>query len=401
VSAIPPTALAAEGLTARLSRPGVLAFAVLYGLEAMTYACLSTVIPLQTLALFGTAQNASLVYTAVGLSGLVGVFVVPRLVRRIRVRATYAVGAATLLAGAGLMATGAPAGQALGMTARTLGGSCLRVSLNVLTLGHVARRDFTRSEPLKLFFGALPWTLGPFLGVWLFETVGSWAAFGLSGACAVALGCYSWVVAGNDRRPLPAQTRAPVAGLAALRRYAAQPRLRLAWVIAFGRNAWWVMYFVYVPMFMMESGAGRMVGGILVSAASLGQLLTPAMGWLGRRYGLRRVLPTAFVTCGTLTLGAVVLADAPYSAAVALLLGAFAAPALDALGDIPFLRAVRSYERPEMAAVFNTHGAVAALVVPLAFGAILSRFDLSAVFAASGLSMFAFAVLCRYFPRRL
>ena len=401
MTAVPSTGLAAGGPFDRLLRPGAVAFAILYGLEAMTYATLSTVIPLQALRLFGGAQQASALYSAIGLIGLAGVFVVPRLVRRIRVRATYLVGAATVIAGAGLMATGVPVGQALGMAARTLGGSCLRVSLNLLTLGHIARRDFTRSEPLKLFFGALPWTLGPALGGWLFEHVGPPAAFGLSAACGLALAGYSWLIAGKDRRTMTAPPRPPVAGIAALRRYFAQPRLRLAWLIAFGRNAWWVMYFVYVPMFMVESGAGSMAAGLMVSAASLGQLLTPAMGWLGRRYGLRRVLPAAFVASGTLTLAAASLAGLPHLAGAALLAGAFAAPALDALGDIPFLRAVHPHERPEMSAVFNTYGAAAALVAPALFGAILARLDLGAVFVASGLSMVACAVLCRYIPRRL
>ena len=39
-------------------------------------------------------------------------------------------------------------------------------------------------------------------------------------------------------------------------RFWRQPRLRLAWILALGRSAWWTMFFIYAPIYCIESGLG-------------------------------------------------------------------------------------------------------------------------------------------------
>ncbi len=391
---------AQRSVSRRLGDPGALAFAVLYGLESMTFALLATVVPLQALHLFGNPRDVSFLYAGIGVWGIVSAVLVPLLIRRLRPRATYTLGGALAVLGVGLLGTVTQAGQVAGMMTRVFGASCLRVPLSLFTLGYIRRRDLTRSEPLKLFLGAVPWTVGPFLGVYLYETVAPSAAFGLSAAVALALTLYCRRLRLDDRRVAQAPAR-PLAGAAAVRRFMRQPRLRLAWLIAFGRNAWWGMFFIYVPIYMATVGEGELAAALAVSAGNAMQLATPAMGWLGRRYTIRRVLGGAFLSCGALTVLAGLLAHRPVAAAALLVAAALAAAALDALGDIPFLRAVHPYERPEMAGVFSTYGQVAALVPPAVFAAILSAFDLPAVFLVGGLSLLGFAALTRFLPRRM
>ena len=54
-----------------------------------------------------------------------------------------------------------------------------------------------------------------------------------------------------------------------MRRFAAQPRLRLAWAIAFARSAFWTTFFIYVPILMVEGGLGATAGGLAVAAGNL------------------------------------------------------------------------------------------------------------------------------------
>ena len=88
------------------------------------------------------------------------------------------------------------------------------------------------------------------------------------------------------RGPAPAR-REP---LAAIRRFAAQPRLRLAWAIAFARSAFWVTFFIYMPILMVEGGLSAAAGGLAVAAGNL-MLFNNffARGW-AMRHSLRRVL---------------------------------------------------------------------------------------------------------------
>src|SRR3546814_9940748 len=56
-----------------------------------------------------------------------------------------------------------------------------------------------------------------------------------------------------------------------------------------GRNVWWVVYFIYVPVYAVESGLGAEVGGAIVSMGTGFMFLAPITGRLVRRVGLRRV----------------------------------------------------------------------------------------------------------------
>ena len=160
------------------------------------------------------------------------------------------------------------------------------------------------------------------------------------------------------------------------------------------------MFFIYAPLYAVTSGLGEIIGGAIVSAG-VGTVLTVHFwGWIGRRYGLRRMM---FWSAMMTTLAMLVLTAAAGVAwlGVALWLVAAAAVApLDAAGNGPFLRAVRSRERPEMAGVYNTYRDVAQLMPPGIFSVVLRVFELPAVFATTALGMLGIAGLARYLPRR-
>ena len=75
--------------------------------------------------------------------------------------------------------------------------------------------------------------------------------------------------------------------------------------------------------------------------------------------------------------------------------------ALDALGNIPFLRAVRYYERSEMTSVFRTYIEVSQLVPALLYTAILFVAPLQAVFVILGAILLVTAWYAQFLPRSL
>ena len=64
-----------------------------------------------------------------------------------------------------------------------------------------------------------------------------------------------------------------------------------------------------------------------------------------------------------------------------------------------FLRAVHSYERPQMAGIYRTYIEMGDLLSSALYAALLSFFDIPAVFVAAGMIAFLGATLCRYLPR--
>jgi MFS family permease len=129
--------------------------------------------------------------------------------------------------------------------------------------------------------------------------------------------------------------------------------------------------------------------------------LTPLWGRIGARLGLRRTIIGAFCLAGTATFAAGLAGTLPLLAAVLLMTGALGGTCLDAVGNIPFLRAAHPYERPQMTTVFRTYMDFGDLVTSGAMAAVLTFFDLPAVFIVSGIFTFVLAALARHLPRSM
>jgi MFS family permease len=384
-----------------VGRPTALTFAVMFTLESLSRASMATVIPLQAYALLGQARDVSTLFFVVGIAGLTASFSIPLLIRRFRRRWVYTAGALALIAAAALFATSTLMGQVAGMLVRAYGVAALNITVQLYVMDNIKKRDFVKSEPLKMMLGAVAWTAAPSLGVLLYEEVGHGAPEIFSAVSAVAALAFFWFLRMQDNPAVRPATRPAPSPLANIARFVAQPRLRLAWIIPFGRSSWWSMFFVYPPLYMVTHGQGKLAGALLVSAGNALLVLTPIVGRFAARRGLRRPVIAAFVLLGITTILAAVGYGLPVVVAGFLLLGALGAIALDALGNIPFMRSVRAHERPEMTTVFRTYIDLSDLVPSGIFAALLSLpgTDLRAVFIASGIWMLVTAFIAMRLPR--
>ena len=84
-----------------------------------------------------------------------------------------------------------------------------------------------------------------------------------------------------------------------------------------------------------------------------------------------------------------------------LLVAALSMVTLDAVGNAPFLAAVRRSERSEMTPVYATYRDIAEIVPPGVFALLLMVFELPAVFVVGGLAMLFAGQLCRRMHPRL
>jgi hypothetical protein len=289
------------------------------------------------------------------------------------------------------------------MFLRILGANVLSITLNLYIMDFIPKQQFVRSESLRLTLSTLSWTIGPGLGVWLYVQFGTVAPYLWSGGWALALIAIFWSLrlTGNPAvRPGKLRPSNPIANI---RRFAAQPRMRLAWLIAFGRSCYWSTFFIYAPILMVATGQGKLSGGIIVSLGNALLMFAVWWGRLGSRVGVRFVAVLAFVGLALTAFAAAVAGEGhPWSAALLLLAGANFAVALDAVGSAPFLRAVHVYERPQMTAVYRTYLDMSELLPPLVYAIILGFTGLGGVFAAFGLFSAYCAVVCyRHLPRSM
>jgi MFS family permease len=377
-------------------------FAILYSLESLTRATVASVIPIQAYALLQSEQAISVLYTCVGIAGLVGTIAMPLAIERFARRWVYTAGAACLALGSLMMIADTLVAQAVGMFLRIIGAGALSITLNLYIMDHIRRQEFVRTESLKLAVSTFAWMAGPTLGVFLYQRYGLAVAHGTVAVFALALtACFWWFRLSDNKAIRPGRLK-PQSPLRNIGRFVAQPRLRVAWIIAFGRSCFWTTFFVYGPILMVAGGEGTLAGGMLISAGN-GLLFTALLwGWLGGRFGARRVMAAAFAAMTLSLLAAAATGqDWPLVTGLLLLVCAFFAIALDALGSSAFLRAVHPHERGQMTAVYRTYLDLSDLLPPLVYSIVLAFFGIGAVFG----SLAIFTAICglityRYLPRR-
>lgn len=383
--------------------PGIRVFALLYLLETFARASLATVVPIQAFDLIGSEQTVSFLYTGVALGAFAFSLVIPLLINALTRKWVYTLGALLLAGAAATLASGTVTGQVAGMLVRVMGTACLNVALSLYVLDHVRREDFVPYDSTRLTYATVGWTVAPYLGVWLYANAGIWAPFALSAGSALLLLAVFWYLRLSATPIISRGPSRPATPIAFVGRFVDQPRLRLAWLIAFGRSSFWSTFFVYGPILMVATGQGQEAGGLIVSLGNVMLVTTLWWGRLSARTGVRRLVAFAFATSALFLFAAgAVGSTAPLVTAAILLAATVFVVPLDAVGGVPFYRAVHRGERAEMAAVYRSYMDFGELLPPLAYGVLLTFFGLGVVFVAMGSILLVCAVLSwRYLPRRL
>lgn len=382
---------------------GAVAFASLFAIESFARALISTVVSVQAHDLLQSSQKVSVLFTCVSLAVLASALVLPLIFRHVPRRWIYTGGVAGLALGSLAFATHGLPGQVAGMYLRNVGAATLNISLALYILDHIRKADLVRSEPLRLVFSAASWTVGPFLGVWLYETHGPWAPQLLCILACCLLVMFFWYLRLNDHPIIRAARTKPQNPLANVGRFISQPRLRLAWVIAFGRSCFWTTFFVYGSLLMIEGNLGKEASGLLISLSQLGLISAYFAGRVAERVGVRKVISGAYaVGAVSVIIAGYAGTGAPVVAAVFLLIGAIANSVLDGVGGIPYLRSVRAFERAQMTGVYRSYVDLSDLLPSLIYSVVLLALPLGSVFCILGVWLAVVGFLAwRYLPRSM
>jgi MFS family permease len=401
-----PLPISAPGLFTRFSQRTPAAFIILFALNAACQALLLTIVPQQAYQLLGTAQLVTVVYVCASMVGLAACLLIPMVLARCSRRTLVTIAVATNVLSCVLLARGRANGIIAALLLQALAAATIEIVVNLYLLDTVARRGLNRFEPLRLLFAGSSYLVGPWLGVALHHRVAEGLTF-LVVALLSTIFLFQFLILtgahhdGEKLRPANPMTAPSRHPLRSVRRFAGQPRLVLAWLLAVGRSGWWVMYFVYTPIWVAQSGYGPEAGGLLVSAGQLPMLAVRAWAALGQRYGLRRLLALGYAGCGIATLAVGTMMGWPIVAMACICLAALFATMIDGAGNVPFLRAVRPLERSEMTAVFMTFRQVGSLAPTAVYFGVLMFAPLPFVYITSGLIALAMAGLSLKLSRGL
>lgn len=364
--------------------PGLRGFALLAALDASVRGILMSVLPLSMYHAYGDAQLIAALYLGIGICSLASGLMTPWLMRFIPRRWMYTIGTGLYLLAAATGIWGGNQMIALVILLSSTGTVSVTICFNAYVLDYVARVQLGKAETLRLFYSALAWSIGPFLGVTLH---GIWEPlpFIFSGVAAFALLVTFWVMRlGNGRLIMRARKPTPNP-LAFLMRFAQQPRLVTGWLFAVVRScAWWV-YVVYLPIFTIENGLGEKSAGLALSL-SFGLLFAvPLMLRFLERTSVKICIRLGFLFSGlAFILAAAAAAVIPMAGLATLFAATIFLVLLDVSGGLPFLLAVKPSERTEMSAVYSSFRDVSNIVSPAAAWLVLLVAPVPFVFAAMG-----------------
>ena len=379
------------------------AFALLFLIESVARSCVSTVLPLHAYDLLKSKETVSWLYTLVSLAALGLSFFIPMLIRTFSRRWTYTFGIlALILSGAGI-ALDSIAGQVVGMLFRTFGAAMLNITLNLYIMDYIRKTDLVKSEPLRYTISTFAWSIGPLAGVWLYKEYGSWAPGLLMIVASICLGILFWYYRLSEKGPIRPGKIRPPSPFASIGRFWRQPRLRLAWLIAFGRSIFWVTFFIYVPILMVEGTGTEIAAGVIIGLGNLTLFSNALIGRLSVWYSVRQIITVAFMAGAALVFVSGFAGTAHPYVAGALLVGAsFFVSFLDGVGPIPFLRAVHSHERPQMTTVYRTYLDASELLPPFIYIFAFMLFGFSGAFWTLAIAMAGIGLVAwTYLPRGL
>ena len=379
--------------------PFSIALALLYIPTGLVRGMMISLLPLQALELLGSAQKVSVMYLLVGIGGIGIVLTIPRLCRRVGSRRVFDLGVICTIVSMAVLPFVSSVTFFIGMLLHFLAVASFEIATMLFLMTALKRDEYKFFEPYRVICAASGFVVGPVASIYLRDNVGQSVPYALTAMFAIAGWFYVRYLKVGDIGPSPVTLSSNP--LTYIHRFFSQRRLAIAYTISIGRYAWWVMFFIYVPIYAASTELGALVGGLLVSVGTAATWLAPLWGRLGRRIGLRRLFIISSFGTGVLTLVAAISAGAPTLCALVLLLAAIVATMSDGASHLPFYRATRGRERTEMSGVYATHRDLGQLLPPTIFAFILKFLPLPVVFFTGGFMMLILTPLCRYLPRRM
>ncbi len=152
---------------------------------------------------------------------------------------------------------------------------------------------------------------------------------------------------------------------------------------------------------LIEAGLPVWAAGILVSGVSGLLLFSPLVRRLAERYSTRKVMILALTTAGFSMFALATIGTPAPLGILFWCIAALGCICLDVLGNIPFMRMVKSYERTDMTMVFSTWREMSELVTPLSITLITLFFPFSAFYLAFGCVFLVVSITATLLPKRL
>ena len=129
-------------------------------------------------------------------------------------------------------------GLVIGMVFQVFSITALEITLNLHLMEYIPRKEMGKFEPMRVFSATGVWAVGPWLCIFLKTHFGEYAPFIGTSFTAIAILSAFWYLRFNDDPVVSDMKKKLTNPIRFVGRFFSQPRLMLAWSLAFGRSSW-------------------------------------------------------------------------------------------------------------------------------------------------------------------
>ncbi|MFT5504132.1 MAG: ACDE family multidrug resistance protein [Gammaproteobacteria bacterium] len=370
-------------------------------LECFSRALLVGVIPLLAFEALGSKEAVTLAYLFASLLTLTITLNFARLERMIKRRWVVTLGGIFSILAATIFMFSTGYGLSLAIGLQKAAGSMFAICLSLYIMDYINRHDLIATESRRIFYSGIAWIAGPTLGIWLWNETGHWAPFILTMLSSAIALAYFWFLRLGENEVIQPARSISVSPLILIPRYFVQPTLRIAYLITLTRSIFWLSLFIYGPIYVVEAGLPTWMAGGLISLTSGLMLCSSLIRNLASRYGTRKVIIVAQNTCAAALVMLFFTGDPKPVGMIYWVLASVGAASLDVVGNIPFMRLVKTRERTEMTMIFSTWREASNLLTPLLVTLILLVAPIETFYLLLALMLTMASVAVSYLPRRL
>ncbi|MFT5046368.1 MAG: ACDE family multidrug resistance protein [Porticoccaceae bacterium] len=370
-------------------------------IEGFSRSVLVSIVPLVALETLGSKENVALVYLIAGVLTLCITLNLGTLERLIGRRWLVTLGGVILIFAAFFLFTRSAVLLPLGIGLRSAAASIYTVCMSLYIMDYIGKKELTLNESRRMQYAGAAWLVGPFTGSWLVEHGHLNMPFVLSGIAATLMLAYFWKLRLGDNKVVAKAQSQAKNPWHAIKKYSGQKRLRIAYGITLSRSSFWVTLFIYGPIYVIEAGLPVWSAGVLLSGVSGLLFFSPVICRASQYFGTRQVIYTSLTITGLSLVALGFLGEPTPWGLVFWVTGALGGVLLDVLGNIPFLRNVKTHERVAMTTIFSTWREASELLTPLLVSAVLVVFPFHVFFFVLALMHFSSAISTSYLPKRL